>query len=79
MSSKPANDKTTDTALLTKVRENPELKELGENMIKTRRSLKGEMIFELKKERFIREEFGLLENRNEVPGKRDGGRVQGFG
>lgn len=45
-----ASDKTTYAAILRKVREDPELKELGENVVKTRRTQKGEMIFELKKD-----------------------------
>lgn len=45
-----ASDKTTYAALLRKVREDPDLKELGENVVKTRRTQKGEMIFELKKD-----------------------------
>lgn len=49
-----ANDKTTYAALLRKVREDPELKELGENVVKTRRTQKGEMLFELKKDPSIK-------------------------
>lgn len=45
-----ASDKVSYAALLRKVRENPELKELGENVVKTRRTQKGEMLFELKKD-----------------------------
>lgn len=36
--------------LLRKVRTDPELKKLGENVVKTRRTQKGEMLFELKKD-----------------------------
>ncbi|XP_065089272.1 uncharacterized protein LOC135710592 [Ochlerotatus camptorhynchus] len=45
-----AKDKTTYAALLRKVREDPELKELGESVLKTRCTQKGEMLFELKKD-----------------------------
>lgn len=45
-----ANDKTTYAALLKRVKEDPELKELGENVVKTRRTQKGDMIFVLKKD-----------------------------
>ncbi|XP_065091236.1 uncharacterized protein LOC135712203 [Ochlerotatus camptorhynchus] len=45
-----AKDKTTYAALLRKVREDPELKKLGEYVVKTRRTQKGEMLFELKKD-----------------------------
>ncbi|XP_058837938.1 myb-like protein W [Topomyia yanbarensis] len=38
----------TEAALLKKVKEDPELKELAENVVKTRRTQKSEMIFELK-------------------------------
>lgn len=41
---------TTYAELLRKVRADPELKELGENVVKTRRTQKGEMLFELKKD-----------------------------
>ncbi|XP_065085341.1 uncharacterized protein LOC135707449 [Ochlerotatus camptorhynchus] len=49
-----AKDKTTYAALLRKVREDPELKQLGENVVKTRRTQKGEMLFELKKDPSVR-------------------------
>ncbi|XP_062717180.1 nucleolar protein 58-like [Aedes albopictus] len=49
-----ANDKTTYAALLSKLKEDPELKELGENVVKTRRTQKGEMLFELKKDPMIK-------------------------
>lgn len=41
---------TTYAELLRKVRSDPELKELGDNVVKTRRTQRGEMIFELKKD-----------------------------
>lgn len=41
---------TTYADLLRKVRMDPALKELGESVVKTRRTLKGEMLFELKKD-----------------------------
>ncbi|XP_065081189.1 uncharacterized protein LOC135703794 [Ochlerotatus camptorhynchus] len=49
-----AKDKTTYAALLRKVREDPELKQLGENVVKIRRTQKGEMLFELKKDPSVR-------------------------
>ncbi|XP_065092784.1 uncharacterized protein LOC135713581 [Ochlerotatus camptorhynchus] len=49
-----AKDKTTYAALLRKMREDPELKQLGENVVKTRRTQKGEMLFELKKDPSVR-------------------------
>ncbi|XP_065088422.1 uncharacterized protein LOC135709903 [Ochlerotatus camptorhynchus] len=49
-----AKDKTTYAALLRKVREDPELKQLGENVVKTRRTQKGKMLFELKKDPSVR-------------------------
>lgn len=49
-----ANEQTTYAALLKRMREDPELKELGENVVKTRRTQKGEMIFELKKDPAIK-------------------------
>lgn len=49
-----AKDKTSYAALLRKVREDPELKQLGENVVKTRRTQKGEMLFELKKDSSVR-------------------------
>ncbi|XP_058828356.1 uncharacterized protein LOC131688201 [Topomyia yanbarensis] len=45
-----AKDKTSYAALLKRVREDPELKQLGEDVAKTRRTQKGEMIFELTKD-----------------------------
>ncbi|XP_065077313.1 nucleolar protein 58-like [Ochlerotatus camptorhynchus] len=45
-----AKDKTTYAALLRKVRGDLEWKQLGENVVKTRRTQKGEMLFELKKD-----------------------------
>jgi hypothetical protein len=42
--------KMTYAALLRKVRADPELKELGENVVKARRTQRGEMLFELKKD-----------------------------
>ena len=44
-----ANDAKTYAALLKKVREDPELRDLGANVVRTRRTQKGEMLFELKK------------------------------
>jgi len=49
-----AKDKTTYAELLRKVRVDPELKELGENVIKTRRTQKGEILFELRKDPTIK-------------------------
>lgn len=41
---------TSYADLLRKVRMDPALKEVGENVVKTRRTLKGEMLFELKRD-----------------------------
>lgn len=41
---------TTYAELLQKVRADPELKELGQNVVKTRRTQKGEMLFELRRD-----------------------------
>ncbi|XP_065088382.1 uncharacterized protein LOC135709872 [Ochlerotatus camptorhynchus] len=49
-----AKDKTTYAVLLRKVREDLELKQLGEDVVKTRRTQKGEMLFELKKDSSVR-------------------------
>lgn len=48
------SDKTTYAAILRKVREDPELKDLGEKVVRTRRTQKGELLFELKKDPMIR-------------------------
>lgn len=45
---------TTYADLLRKVRADPELKELGECVVKTRRTQKGEMLFELKKDPMVK-------------------------
>lgn len=45
-----ANDQQSYAAILKKVREDPELKELGENLVRTRRTQQGDMLFELKKD-----------------------------
>nr|XP_029718359.1 uncharacterized protein LOC115261134 [Aedes albopictus] len=49
-----ANDQQSYAAILKKVREDPELKELGENVVRTRRTQQGEMLFELKKDPAIK-------------------------
>lgn len=49
-----ASDKTSYAAILRRVREDPELKELGENVVRTRRTQKGDMLFELKKDPSIK-------------------------
>lgn len=45
-----ANTNVSYAAILRKVREAPELKELGEKVVRTRRTQKGEMLFELQKD-----------------------------
>lgn len=45
-----ANANVSYAAILRKVREAPELKELGEKVVRTRRTQKGEMLFELQKD-----------------------------
>ncbi|XP_065082923.1 uncharacterized protein LOC135705240 [Ochlerotatus camptorhynchus] len=49
-----AKDKTTYAALLRKVREDPELKQLGEKVVRTRRTQKGKMLLGLKKDPSVR-------------------------
>ncbi|XP_062541415.1 uncharacterized protein LOC134209445 [Armigeres subalbatus] len=49
-----ASDKTSYAAILKKVREDPELKDLGEKVVRTRRTQKGELLFELKKDPTIK-------------------------
>lgn len=49
-----ANDQQSYAAILKKVREDPELKELGENVVRTRRTQQGDMLFELKKDPAIK-------------------------
>lgn len=44
----------TYAALLNQVKNDPELKELGDNVIKTRRTQKGDMLFELKRDSAIK-------------------------
>lgn len=41
---------TSQPTILRRVREDPEVKELGENVVRTRRIQKGDMLFELKKD-----------------------------
>lgn len=43
-------EKTTYADLLKRMRDDPKLKELGENVVKTRRTQSGEMLFELKRD-----------------------------
>lgn len=45
-----AKDASTYVELLKKIREDPELRDLGENMLRSRRTQKGEMLFELKED-----------------------------
>ena len=49
-----AKDGASYADLLRKVRSDPELKELGENVVKTRRTQKGEILFELKNKPSVR-------------------------
>ncbi|XP_062716297.1 uncharacterized protein LOC134291907 [Aedes albopictus] len=54
IATRPSSDGQSYAAILKKAQEDPELKELGENVVRTKRTLQGDMLFELKKDPAIK-------------------------